>query len=149
MQEMVSPFRNKFKLESSPEESPAKQSDGEWMINPERIPRTKQFEPESVMAADPIHEESEQYISSKYNSTQQSECISPVKNPAFFKHTEVQVVSPGKLKEFLREQQAEVLFQIRCTEQQILENSPSKTSFVEESLMDLLRQKRMQRQQMA
>lgn len=49
------------------------------------------------------------------------------------------MVSPGKLKEFLKEQQAEILFQIKCTEQQILENSPSKSSFVEKSFMDLLR----------
>lgn len=50
---------------------------------------------------------------SSHTGTQQSICESPVKDPAFFREAEVQVISPGKLKNYLKEQQAQVLFHIK------------------------------------
>lgn len=58
-------------------------------------------------------------------------CPSPVKTGPFA-GAEVRMISPTKLKSFIQEQQAEVLFQIECTKQQIIENSPTKNTYVDD-----------------
>ena len=58
-----------------------------------------------------LHEsDGEEVYSTTYDETEGSVCESPVKNPHFFRSTEVQVISPGKLKKYVKDQQAEILF---------------------------------------
>ena len=101
-----------------------------------------------------LHESDGEHYSS-YQSTFYEEtegtasiCESPVRNEKYFKPP-VQCISPGKLKKLIQNQQAEVLFQIECTEQQIIENTPSKNSFSDNKFIQMMKVKRMESRQMA
>lgn len=84
------------------------------------------------------------YSSTYENDTDQSYCQSPVKNGGYYK-SEVTVISPNKLKKFIQSQQADVLFQIECTKQQIIDNSPTKNSYIDnEGFLEFLHQKRVE-----
>lgn len=114
MQEIVSPFRQ---LQSSIASSPQRQPDG-WTINPVQVPRINLQKDTSTFGLPILHEsDSEAVVSSVFEEdTNHSICVSPVKNPAFFKsHDEETVLSPGVLKEFIRCKQAIILQQIQCT----------------------------------
>jgi hypothetical protein len=102
-----------------------------WTINPMQVPRDfmKDGNITKVMVLHESEGQSEQYSSTYENDTDKSFCPSPVKiGPG----VELHVISPNKLKSFIKDQQAEVLFQIECTKQQIIENSPSKNTFIED-----------------
>ena len=143
MQEIISPFRgmrlSKFQsgmaeTQPSVESSPVK-APNRWAVNPVQVPR------EHIDAALKnktqilvLHESdgSDIYSTTYENSsTNRSLCPSPIKTGPFA-GAEVRVISPTKLKSFIQEQQAEVLFQIECTKQQIIENSPTKNTYIDD-----------------
>lgn len=108
-------------------------------MNPVQVTRSAIAAQANFMPVLILHESDgeDAYSTSFYEETDGSIVESPVKPERYSES--ITMISPGKLKQIITNQQAQVLFQINCTEQQILENSPSKNSCVDKSFLELLR----------
>ena len=65
-----------------------------------------------------------------------------MKNPAFFSKNSIDI-SPGKLKTHMTAAQQTMLNQIGQTWSEIVENSPTKNSYVDRNLINALKDRRL------
>ena len=135
MQEIMSPFRNlgnrqsNFTSNNSPNkfEGEHKRSGSGWQINPVKVKRDTSdgefIQPEFILGKafdDIVPEHSESCQSSSRTG---SPCESPVKGAG---HHQQYKISPGKLKTHITSTRQHIQSNIKQTELEILENSPSK-----------------------